>query len=155
MWRVLQLAPYRRLVVTSLLNELASSIGAVALALLVYRRTGSAIGATAFFLCAQFAPAILSPFFVARLEEALSAYREALKEYTRERVPLDWAATQANLGTALRRLGERESGTARLEEAVSAYRAARDGIAEADRIIVFGSFLTVAAAMSAEDRRVA
>ena len=69
MWRVLQLAPYRRLVVTSLLNELASSIGSVALALLVYRRTGSAIGATAFFLCAQFAPAILSPFFVARLDQ--------------------------------------------------------------------------------------
>ena len=42
----------------------------------------------------------------------------------RERVPLDWATTQNNLGTALRRLGERESGTARLEEAVAAYRAA-------------------------------
>ena len=43
---------------------------------------------------------------------------------TRERVPLDWAATQNNLGNALRTLGERESGTARLEEAVAAYRAA-------------------------------
>jgi tetratricopeptide (TPR) repeat protein len=32
--------------------------------------------------------------------------------------------TQTNLGTALTRLGERESGTARLEEAVAAYRAA-------------------------------
>jgi len=39
-------------------------------------------------------------------------------------VPLDWATTQNNLGTALCRLGARESGTARLEEAVSAYRAA-------------------------------
>jgi hypothetical protein len=28
-----------------------------------------------------------------RLEEAVLAYREALKEYTRERVPLDWAST--------------------------------------------------------------
>ncbi|WP_157272412.1 tetratricopeptide repeat protein, partial [Azohydromonas aeria] len=36
----------------------------------------------------------------------------------------DWAMTQNNLGTALTRLGERESGTARLEEAVQAYRAA-------------------------------
>jgi hypothetical protein len=43
---------------------------------------------------------------------------------TRERVPLDWAMTQNNLGGALLRLGERESGTARLEEAVAAFRAA-------------------------------
>ena len=42
----------------------------------------------------------------------------------RERVPLDWAMTQNNLGNALSMLGERESGTARLEEAVTAYRAA-------------------------------
>ena len=47
-----------------------------------------------------------------------------LQELTRERVPLDWAMTQNNLGNALARLGERESGTARLEEAVAAYRAA-------------------------------
>jgi tetratricopeptide (TPR) repeat protein len=37
-------------------------------------------------------------------------------------VPLQWATTQNNLGTALLRLGERESGTVRLEEAVEAYR---------------------------------
>ena len=60
----------------------------------------------------------------ARLEEAVAAYRAALEERTRERVPLDWATTQNNLGNALRTLGERESGTARLEEAVAAYRAA-------------------------------
>ena len=60
----------------------------------------------------------------ARLEEAVAAYREALKENTRERVPLEWAMTQMNLGNALKRLGERESGTARLEEAVAAYREA-------------------------------
>jgi hypothetical protein len=38
----------------------------------------------------------------------------------RERVPLQWAATQNNLGIALETLGEREEGTARLEEAVTA-----------------------------------
>ena len=54
----------------------------------------------------------------------MAAYRAALEEWTRERVPLDWAMTQMNLGNALTRLGERESGTARLEEAVAAYRAA-------------------------------
>jgi hypothetical protein len=48
------------------------------------------------------------------------AYREALKERTRERVPLDWAMTQNSLGEALRTLGERKSGTGRLEEAVPA-----------------------------------
>jgi hypothetical protein len=36
------------------------------------------------------------------------AYRAALEERTRERVPLDWAMTQNNLGSALRSLGERE-----------------------------------------------
>ena len=59
-----------------------------------------------------------------RLEEAVAAYRAALQELTRERVPLDWARSQNNLGNALRTLGAREPGTARLEEAVAAYRAA-------------------------------
>ena len=40
------------------------------------------------------------------LEEAVAAYREALKESTRERVPLDWAGTQNNLGNALLRARE-------------------------------------------------
>ena len=42
----------------------------------------------------------------------------------RPHVPLDWAATQNNLGNALRGIGARESGTAKLEEAVAAYREA-------------------------------
>ena len=53
----------------------------------------------------------------------MAAYRLALEERTRDRVPLDWAMTQMNLGNALTTLGERESGTARLEEAVAAYEA--------------------------------
>src|SRR4029077_2636485 len=57
-----------------------------------------------------------------RLGEAVAAYRDALKEWTRERAPLGWATTQNNLGNALQTLGARESGTARLEEAVAAYR---------------------------------
>ena len=60
----------------------------------------------------------------ARLEEAVKAYQLALEERDRERVPLDWAQTENNLGSALATLGERESGTARLEEAVVAFRAA-------------------------------
>jgi tetratricopeptide (TPR) repeat protein len=62
----------------------------------------------------------------ARLEEAVTAYRAALEESTRDRVPLDWAMTQMNLGNALLTLGERESGRAwleALEAAVAAWEA--------------------------------
>jgi hypothetical protein len=55
---------------------------------------------------------------------AIAAYRAALQEWTRDRVPLHWAATQDNLGIALRVLGERESRTALLEDAAAAHRAA-------------------------------
>ena len=42
----------------------------------------------------------------------------------RERVPLNWAMAQNNLGHALETLGRREAGTARLNEAIAAYREA-------------------------------
>ncbi len=60
----------------------------------------------------------------ARLNEAIAAYRDALKERTRARTPLDWATAQNSLGNALAALGERESGTTRLDEAVAPYREA-------------------------------
>jgi tetratricopeptide (TPR) repeat protein len=60
----------------------------------------------------------------AKLEEAVVAFREALKEQTRERAPLLWGTTQNNLGIVLDELGERESGTAKLKEAIVAYREA-------------------------------
>ncbi|MDR0715878.1 MAG: tetratricopeptide repeat protein, partial [Azoarcus sp.] len=58
------------------------------------------------------------------LLEAIVLYRQILSRIDRAVAPLDWAATQNNLGVALWTLGERESGTARLEEAVAAYREA-------------------------------
>ena len=58
------------------------------------------------------------------LARAIDAYTEVMALSPRKTSPDDWATTQNNLGTALRTLGERESGTARLEEAVAAYRAA-------------------------------
>jgi len=58
------------------------------------------------------------------LQSAADAWRALLILCPVERVPLDWAMTQNNLGTALLRLGERKSGTARLEQAVAAYDAA-------------------------------
>jgi predicted MFS family arabinose efflux permease len=65
---VLKLPAYRRLLSTYTLNELAWWVGSVALAVLVYRRTGTAMGAAAFFLSAQFVPALISPLVVARLD---------------------------------------------------------------------------------------
>ena len=55
---------------------------------------------------------------------SITTWHLVLAEYPRGRVPLDWAMTQNNLGTALAVLGARESGTARLEEAAAAYRLA-------------------------------
>jgi len=66
--RCLRLPAFRRLLLAYVFNELAWSVGTLALAVLVFRRTGSAIGSTGFFLCAQFLPALLSPPLVARLD---------------------------------------------------------------------------------------
>jgi tetratricopeptide (TPR) repeat protein len=57
----------------------------------------------------------------ARLEAAVAAYTDALKENTRDQAPREWGMTQNNLGNALRALGERERGTARLEAAIAAF----------------------------------
>jgi tetratricopeptide (TPR) repeat protein len=81
-------------------------------------------------------------WILGRLEEAVAAYREALKEYTREQVPLDWAMTQNNLGTALQTLGERETGTGRLEEARAAIEMAWDVYQEAGLYLSDPSFET-------------
>ncbi len=56
-----------------------------------------------------------------RLEEAVSAYRSALKESTQEQVPLDRTSSQT-LGITLTTLGSHVAGTTHLEEAVVAYR---------------------------------
>jgi hypothetical protein len=41
--------------------------------------------------------------------EAVEAYHEALKEVTRECVPLDWATAEMNFGAVLETLWERDS----------------------------------------------
>ncbi|HUA49651.1 MAG TPA: MFS transporter [Solirubrobacteraceae bacterium] len=66
---VLRIPVFRRLLAAYTLNELAYWVGTVALTLLIYGRTGSALGATAFFLCAAFVPALISPMLVARLDQ--------------------------------------------------------------------------------------
>ncbi len=50
------------------------------------------------------------------LKKAVVAYRAALQVSTREQMPLDWAATQNNLGVALQSLGEREQQNLRLKK---------------------------------------
>ena len=69
MRRAWELPIFRRLLAAFTLNELAWSVGTVALTVLVYRRTGSALGSAGFFLCAEFLPALLSPVLVARLDQ--------------------------------------------------------------------------------------
>ncbi len=59
---------YRRLLVAYTLNEMAWAVGSLALAFLVYRRTGSALGASAFFVFSQVVPALAAPFLVARID---------------------------------------------------------------------------------------
>jgi predicted MFS family arabinose efflux permease len=68
MKRTLRLRLFRRLLIAYGLNELAWSIGSLALAVLVYRRTGSALGSTGFFLSAQVVPAFVAPALVAWLD---------------------------------------------------------------------------------------
>src|SRR5215467_10755717 len=65
-----------------------------------------------------------------RLEEAVAAFRAALEDGTRERVPVDWAKVNWGLGDALLVLGERESGTEKIERAIKAYRAALEELTE-------------------------
>jgi hypothetical protein len=67
----------------------------------------------------------------AKLEEAIAAYREALKEQTRARVPLLWATSFGNEGVALLLLAERRGDAAIAETALGQINAAsqtmRDG----------------------------
>ena len=61
----------------------------------------------------------------ARLEEAVAAYRAALEEWTRERVPLDWAEDAAqSRRTAFAALAKRQESAALLEEALASMRGA-------------------------------
>jgi predicted MFS family arabinose efflux permease len=59
---------FRRLAATYTLDEVAWSFGTVALAILVYARTSSALAATALFLASTFVPAVLAPALTARLD---------------------------------------------------------------------------------------
>jgi hypothetical protein len=65
---LLRLPSFVSLMLAYTLNELAWSVGTLALAFLVYKRTGSALGSTGFFLLSQVAPGFVSPLLVVPLE---------------------------------------------------------------------------------------
>src|SRR4051794_13270803 len=68
--------PFGRLLVSYTLNELGDSVGIVALAILVFDRTGDIAATSAFFLVGKFLPALLAPPVIARLDQ--TALRKAL-----------------------------------------------------------------------------
>ncbi|HET9125037.1 MAG TPA: MFS transporter [Solirubrobacteraceae bacterium] len=68
MRELLRLPGYWRLASAYALNQLGWFISTIALSYLVYRRTGSILGSSGFFLCSQALPAILGPPLVGRLD---------------------------------------------------------------------------------------
>jgi dihydrofolate synthase/folylpolyglutamate synthase len=68
-------------------------------------------------------------------------------------LPPPRGATAEDLRLRLEAAGVASAAIREFDDPGSAYRAAREAVAEADRIIVFGSFLTVAAALALTDRR--
>jgi MFS family permease len=72
----LRIPAFRRLAISYTLNELGWAFGVVALAVLVFDRTGSALATTLLFLSTTFVPALLAPALTARLDRL--AVRRAL-----------------------------------------------------------------------------
>jgi MFS family permease len=66
--RPLSLPLFRRLTFARFVDELGDWLGEIALAVLVFDRTGSPMATAALFLALQFAPALATPPLVARLE---------------------------------------------------------------------------------------
>jgi MFS family permease len=60
---------FRRLAASYGLNELGDWMGIVALSVLVFDRTGSALATAALFLGTRFLPALIAPVLVARVEQ--------------------------------------------------------------------------------------
>lgn len=65
---------FRRLALSYAVNELGDWLGIVALSVLVYELTESALATTALFLGTGFLPALLTPILVARLERPAPRY---------------------------------------------------------------------------------
>jgi hypothetical protein len=61
--------PFGRLLASYTVNEIGDSVGIVALAVLVYDRTGEVAPTAAFFIAAKFLPALLAPAMTARVDQ--------------------------------------------------------------------------------------
>jgi MFS family permease len=81
----LAVKPFGRLLSSYTLNELGDSVGIIALAVLVYDRTGDVAPTAAFFLIAKFLPALLSPALTARIDQ-FSVRRSLPTLYTVEAI---------------------------------------------------------------------
>ena len=64
----LRSSTFRHLAAAYTINELGNWVGDVALAILVFDRTGSALATAGLFLALRFAPAAFAPLFTSRLE---------------------------------------------------------------------------------------
>src|SRR6266487_860824 len=60
---------FRRLAASYGLNELGDWMGIVALSVLIFDRTGSALATAGLFLGTRFVPALIAPILVARVEQ--------------------------------------------------------------------------------------
>src|SRR3954447_21345359 len=65
----LRVAPFGRLLAGYTLNSFGDYIGLVALAVLVYAETGSAMATSALFIAGQFVPALFAPAITARVDQ--------------------------------------------------------------------------------------
>src|SRR4249919_3619093 len=65
---------FRRLATTYTVNELGDWMGIIALSVLVFDRTGSALATAALFLGTRFLPALLAPILVAQAEKPPPRY---------------------------------------------------------------------------------
>src|SRR4249919_439949 len=65
---------FRRLAASYAINELGDWMGIVALSVLVFDRTGSALATSALFLGTRFVPALVAPVLVARAEQPPPRY---------------------------------------------------------------------------------
>ncbi len=67
--RPLGVRPFGRLLGSYTVNELGDSVGIVALAVLVFDRTGKVAPTAALFLAGKFLPALIAPLLTARLDQ--------------------------------------------------------------------------------------
>jgi len=85
------------------------------------------------------------------LDGVVAAMKPRIDRWHVATLPGPRGARAASVRDALVRAGIDSANVRMFDDVASAYRAARDEAVEADRIIVFGSFLTVAAVLSARE----